>query len=486
MNSRVILFLLGKILYFLGAVFTVPMLVGFLYRDRGAYIFSACFVFALAAGLFFRRMGKQVSAHYEISNREGILTVVLTWVIAAILASIPFMASGMLDPAGAFFEAMSGLTTTGATALPEIEGWPVSLLFWRVWLHWIGGLGIIVIFIALLPGISGSAAHLFNAESSGFEGEKIVPRLQKTALLLFKIYSLITAVTAALLLFCGLDLYDAAVHAMSAVATGGFSHYNDSVAHFRSAGVEMVLGIAMFVSGGNFALYFNVRQRGLRVLLRNDEFRWYLVLFLSLTGLVTASLVSHGHGMESGFRDAFFQVASFISTTGYVSADYDQWPSFAKICLVLLYFTGACAGSTAGGIKISRFVVLLRGIGVSVSKVLHPQEARPILYNGRKVENNVLGLVLTFFALYIAIIILFSTAIAFTGEDIITAVTAVAACLSSVGPGFGTVVGATGNFSSLTPAAKIMLAFVMMLGRLEMYTVLILFSRNFWQGQSRW
>ena len=343
-----------------------------------------------------------------------------------------------------------------------------------------------MIFIALLPGISGSAAHLFNAESSGFEGEKIVPRLQKTALLLFKIYSLITAVTAALLLFCGLDLYDAAVHAMSAVATGGFSHYNDSVAHFRSAGVEMVLGIAMFVAGGNFALYFNVRQRGLRVLLRNDEFRWYLVLFLSLTGIVTASLVSHGHGMESGFRDAFFQVASFISTTGYVSADYDQWPSFAKICLVLLYFTGACAGSTAGGIKISRFVVLLRGIGVSVSKVLHPREARPILYNGRKVENNVLGLVLTFFALYIAIIILFSTAIAFTGEDIITAVTAVAACLSSVGPGFGTVVGATGNFSSLTPAAKIMLAFVMMLGRLEMYTVLILFSRNFWQGQSRW
>ena len=200
------------------------MLVGFLYRDRGAYIFSACFVFALAAGLFFRRMGKRVSAHYEISNREGILTVVLTWVIAAILASIPFMASGMLDPAGAFFEAMSGLTTTGATALPEIEGWPVSLLFWRVWLHWIGGLGIIVIFIALLPGISGSAAHLFNAESSGFEGEKIVPRLQKTALFLCKIYSLITAVTAALLLFCGLDLYDAAVHAMSAVATGGFSH----------------------------------------------------------------------------------------------------------------------------------------------------------------------------------------------------------------------------------------------------------------------
>jgi len=485
LNSKLIIFLLGKILYFLAAVFAVPMLLGLVYRDAGAPIFASCMASALALGFLFQKLGENTLDKYNLTNREGILTVVSTWIMAALFAAVPFKAAGMLEPASAFFEAMSGLTTTGATALVEIEGWPLSLLFWRVWLHWIGGLGIIVIFIAMLPGIRGGAAHMFNAESSGFEGEKLLPRLHKTALALFQIYVLITGTTTILLLCCGLNLYDAVLHAMSAVGTGGYSNYNDSIAHFKSLSVEMVLGLTMVVSGGNFGLYYYVRQRGPRALLRDDEFRCYFFMLLTLVSVVTVSLVVHGYTPGRSFREAFFQVASFISTTGYVSADYDQWPALPKVCLMLLYFTGACAGSTAGGMKISRFIVLARGIKTGVSKVLHPRESRPIMYNGRRIDNNVLALVLVFFFLYIGIFVTFSAAVVFTGVEIGTAVTGVASCLSSVGPGFGPVVGATGNFASMPAPAKIMLAFAMLLGRLELYTVLVLFSRQFWQG-SRW
>ena len=486
MNGKVILYLIGKILYFLGVVFAVPMFLGFGYQDDGGKIFAVCMMASFAVGFLFQKLGTKITEQYNLTNREGILTVVSTWLMAVCFSSVPFIAAGMLGPVDAFFEAMSGLTTTGATVLPDIEIWPRSLLFWRVWMHWIGGLGIIVIFIALLPRISGGAAHLFNAESSGFEGEKLLPRLQKTAQALFQIYIFITGCTAILLLFCGLDLYDAVVHAISAVGTGGFSSYNDSIVHFKSLSVEVVLGCAMFFAGGNFSLYFKVKRNGPGVLLKDDEFRCYLFMYLTLVTLVTVSLAAYGFSPFRGLREAFFQVASFVSTTGYVSADFDQWPTFPKLCLMLLYFTGACAGSTSGGIKISRFIVLARGVKEGVVKALHPQESRPILFNGHKIENSVFALVLSFFFTYIGIFVLVSIAVVSTGVDIQTAVTAVLACLSSIGPGFGPVVGATGNFAPLPSAAKLMLAFTMLLGRLEMYTLLILFHRKFWNGRSRW
>ena len=486
MNGKVILYLIGKILYFLGAVFAIPMLLGFVYQDVGCLIFGACMAASFIIGFLFQKLGTKITEQYNLTNREGILTVVCAWITAVCFSSVPFLAASMLGPVDAFFEAMSGLTTTGATVLTDIEIWPRSLLFWRVWMHWIGGLGIIVIFIALLPRISGGAAHLFNAESSGFEGERLLPRLQQTALALFQIYAFITGCTAILLLFCGLDLYDAVVHAISAVGTGGFSSYNDSIAHFRSLNVELVITAAMFLAGGNFSLYFKVKRNGPGVLLKDDEFRCYFFMYLVLVTAVTVSLTANGFSPFRGFREAFFQVAAFISTTGYVSADFDQWPAFPRLCLMLLYFSGACAGSTSGGIKISRLIVLARGVKEGVVKALHPKEARPILYNGHRIDNNVFALVLSFFFTYIGLFVLLSIGVAFTGVDVKTAVTGVLACLSSVGPGFGPVIGATGNFASLPSAAKLMLAFAMLLGRLEMYTLLILFSRKFWSGRSRW
>lgn len=481
------MYLLGKIIYFLGLIYAVPLLLAFVYEDAGRWIFAVCMPLCFLLGGTLTYHGTRPSYDRELSNREGILIVVLTWVLTAILGAIPFVLAGMLDPAGAFFEAMSGLTTTGATALSSIEGWPKSLLFWRVWMHWLGGLGIIVIFIALLPGITGGAVHLFNTESTGFSDERFRPRLKEMARSLFYIYGFITGTTAFFLLLGGVDLFDAVTHAMSAVATGGFSHYNDSIAHFHSGFVEFVLGAAMVISGGNFALYHNLLQRGPRVLWRDDEFRWYAALLAFLTGVVTLDLMAEAGGaLPESFRAAFFQVASFASTTGYVSADYDRWPSLAKICLMLLYFTGACAGSTAGGIKISRFVVLMRGVRVGAWKALHSRDVRPVLFNGHKIGNSVFHLILNFFFLYIGVFVAFSAAVVAAGTGIKEAVTGVAACLSSVGPGFGSVIGAAGNFSSLPAAAKFLLAIVMLLGRLEMYAVLVLFHKGFWSGRSRW
>ncbi len=487
MSGKVVLYILGKIISFLGFVFSVPLLLSFAYADGMQAAFSVCMGLCFLIGWVFTRTGTPYFYGKDLTNREGILTVVLSWVIAALFSALPFVLTGTLDPAGAFFEAMSGLTTTGATALAEIEGLPISLLFWRSWMHWLGGLGIIVIFIALLPGISGGAAHLINVEGTGFEDERILPRLQKTARALFYIYGLITAATAVLLLCNGLTLFDAVTHAMSAIATGGFSSYNDSVAHFRSAPVEIILGIAMVIAGGNFALYYKILHRGPGILWRDDEFRWYITLLFLLVGVVTLDLVWETHmGVGSSLRTAFFQVASFVSTTGFVSEDYDRWPALAKTCLLMLYFTGACAGSTAGGIKMSRFVVLYRGVKIGILRVLHPHEVRGVYYNGRKIDGSVFSLVVNFFYLYIGTFIVFSAAVVATGTGIGTAVTGVAACISSTGPGFGPIVGAVGNYSTLPAVAKLLLAFVMLLGRLEMYAVLVLFHRGFWRGTSRW
>ena len=449
--------------------------------------FSVCTALCFFLGWCFAGIGKASFQGQELTNREGILTVVMAWVITALFSALPFVLTGTLDFAGAFFEAVSGLTTTGATAFAEIESLPFSLLFWRSWMHWLGGLGIIVIFIALLPGIAGGAAHLINVEGTGFEDERILPRLAKTARVLFYIYGFLTVVTTVLLLMSGLTFFDALTHAMSAVATGGFSSYNDSAAHFRSAPVEIILGIAMVIAGGNFALYYKLLHRGPGILWRDDEFRWYIAFFAILVGIVTLDLAAETQ-MDLGrsLRAAFFQVASFISTTGFVSEDYDRWPALAKTCLLLLYFTGACAGSTAGGIKMSRFIVLYRGLKTGILRVLHPHEVRVVSYNGKKLESGVFSLVVNFFYLYIGTVIVFSAAVVATGTGIGTAITGVAACISSAGPGFGPVVGAVGNYSELPAAAKILLAFVMLLGRLEMYAVLVLFHRGFWRGSSRW
>jgi trk system potassium uptake protein TrkH len=488
LNIRIVLYLLGKLCTFLGAFYAVPLLVAVYYGDQGREVFPACIVLCVLLGLLFTKYGHFNRYSELISNRDGILVTVFVWILAAVLSAVPYAVLGYLDPVSAYFEAMSGLTTVGATVISDVEAWPKSLLFWRFWTHWLGGLGIIVIFLAILPTISGSAVHLFNAESTGFEEGKLKPKLKNTAQILFGIYLGLTVAAAVLLLLAGLSPYDAVCHAMTCVATGGFSNYNSSVAHFQNPLAELILGVTMFLAGGNFSLYYNVLRKGPKTILQDDEFRAYATVFFLVGTLITLNLF--GSGFDSSlihsFRVAFYQTASFASTTGTVSTDFEQWPAFSKLLLCLLYITGGCAGSTAGGVKMSRMVVLFRGLRVDILHMLHPKTIRRVHYNGRVISRQTMHMILSFFTIYIFTVTVTALVIAATGTDVLTALTASASCISSAGPGFGAIIGATGTYAPLPLAAKFMLTWNMVMGRLELFVVLALLNRGFWRGNSKW
>ena len=352
MYTKIISYLLSKLSLGMGLALLVPFSVAVLNNEHCFIDFLFAIMFAGVLYLALGHYGKDADRR-DISVREGLGTVFFAWLLAAVIAALPFVFCGILDPVSAFFESMSGVTTTGSTVIANLEVVPSSILLWRSLTHWIGGIGIIVLFVALLPQIAGSAVYLFNAEVSGFSNNRILPRIHTTALALFGIYTLMTVVLIISLMCLGMNLFDAVNHACSAIATGGFSTYNDSVAHFDSAAIEFVLGFAMIMAGGNFALYYYMVQSGVKSLVNDIEFKAYLGLLVIVTGMITWNIVHvNGYSLFEGFRYAFFQVASFGSTTGFVSYNYDEWPAFSKLLLALMYFTGACAGSTAGGIKI--------------------------------------------------------------------------------------------------------------------------------------
>mgnify|MGYP001945200124 FL=1 len=486
MNTRIVAYLLARLAFWLGGVFVVPLLLSYKYGDGCSDIFIACIMLCCLCGTILRRHGHFNQYTDNISNREGLATAVFAWIMAATLAGLPYVMYGALDPASAFFEGMSGLTTTGASAMTSLEVLPRSLLFWRGMTHWLGGLGIIVIFIAMLPRMSGGAVHLFNAETTGFKEDKLLPRLKSTALTLFSIYLTLTFVETILLMCCGMTGYDAVNHAMATVPTAGFSTYDDSVAHFNSAAAELVMGVFMILSGANFALYYQAWHKGWKTLWEDEEFKYYIIFFFTVACFVTANIfLSMDLSFGTAFRRGFFQVASFASTTGFVSNDYESWPSFAKLLMMVLYFTGGCAGSTAGGIKISRFVVLVKMTLVELRRVLHPQMLFSVKFNGKPLAKGVLASISRFFFLYIICAVVLSVLLAATGVSLTEAIFGIAACISSIGPAFG-IIGVNGNFAHISSAGKLVLALAMLLGRLELYTVLVLLRREFWHRDSRW
>ena len=485
MYTKIIAYLLSKLSLGLGLALLVPFTFAVLNDEHCFIDFLFAMMFAGTLYLALGFYGKDANRK-DISVREGIGTVFFAWVLATVIAALPFVFSGILDPVSAFFESMSGLTTTGSTVIANLDVVPNSILLWRSLTHWIGGIGIIVLFVALLPQIAGSAVYLFNAEVSGFSNNRILPRIHTTALALFGIYSLMTAVLIIALVCLGMNLFDAVNHACSAIATGGFSTYNDSVAHFNSAAIEFVLGFAMIMAGGNFALYYYMVQSGVKSLVNDIEFKAYLGLLVIVTGMITWNIVQvNGYSLFEGFRYAFFQVASFGSTTGFVSYNYDEWPAFSKLLLALMYFTGACAGSTAGGIKICRFVVLVKTVFAELRRALHPQMLLTVYYNNRILPVSTIINIGRFFFMYILVIVVLSFALSFTGLSVEDSLFGVASCISSVGPAFGTL-GATSNYAEVTPMGKIVLSIAMLLGRLELFTVLALLRSEYWSKSKRW
>ena len=400
MNTKVISYLLGKISVLMGAAQVINLCMALYYGEKCYLQFLFSILLAVGLGYALQFYGRDAS-HKDISVREGIGTVFFAWILAAGLAGLPFVFLQVLDPVSAYFEAMSGLTTTGATSISDLEVLPKSLLFWRAMNHWIGGIGIIVIFVALLPSMSGTAVYLYNAEVTGFSNSRILPRIRTTAIALFYIYLLLTIILTGILRGMGMDAYDAVYHAFSCIATGGFSDYNTSVAHFKSPMIEYALSVFMVLAAGNFAVYYQVTQNGFKALWEDLEFKVYVVMVLCFSVAIAVNIILvNGYSIENGFRSALFHVASFASTTGFVADDYDKWPSFARMMLAVMFFTGGCAGSTAGGIKICRLIVLVKTVAAELRRTLHPQMLLTVYYGKARLSMPTVMNIGRFFFVY--------------------------------------------------------------------------------------
>lgn len=443
---------------------------------------------AISAGLSFLiggiAYGSTIRTRESIKKREGYLIVGLGWIILSLFGSLPYYLSGAIpEYTDAFFETMSGYTTTGASILTDIEALPKGLLFWRSMTQWIGGMGMIVLAVAILPILGVGGMQLFSAEASGISYDKLQPRIKDTAKRLYIIYLGMTAITCALLMYGGMDFFDGINHALTTLSTGGFSTKNVSVAYWDSAFIQYVITAFMFVGGTNFVMLYLMLKGNFRKPFENEEFKYYVILVLGVTLLVTTVLFYNGHGeLEKTFRDALFQVISIVTTTGFATADFTHWGAILTWIFFLLMFTGASAGSTSGGIKIVRHVLVAKNSVIELKRLLHPSAIIPVRYSGKPVKHEITSNTLAFVIIYITIFGVGSLAMTLMGMDVISAVGAVATSLGNVGPGLGDV-GPSANFSEVHTEGKWFLAFLMMLGRLELFTVLILFTAYFWRKQ---
>jgi trk system potassium uptake protein len=420
----------------------------------------------------------------EANHREGILITTMGWILAAGFGALPFYFYGTFPTyTDCYFEAMSGFTTTGASVLAEIEKQPAGILFWRSLTHWIGGMGIVVLSLAILPALGAGGMQLYKAEVPGPTADKLVPRIRETSQRLYVVYSVISAAMVVMLLFGGMSLFDSLTHMFGAMGTGGFSPKNASVGHYNSVYIDLVISAFMFIAGANFSLHYFVMVRGdLKSLVNDEEFRFYsgVVGFFTLTVAVNLLIQNVYGSLWVALRHALFSVVSIITTTGYVTEDFEKWPSYGHYVLLFLMFVGGCAGSTGGAIKCVRVWMLLKIAANQAFRIVHPKAVRSIRYNGRIVPADVVAGIQSMFTLYMAVFILSSLALAWLGHDALTAISAVAATLGNVGPGLGTV-GPVENYSHFSLTAKWICSFCMLVGRLEVYSVVVLFFPEFWR-----
>ena len=481
MNLRVTLNLVGTLNLFLALAMVAPLAVALVYGDGTALLFLESIGITVAGGLVMiltcpRKPGE------EVRHREGMAIVALGWFAAGLFGAVPFyLAQTFPTFLDCLFEALSGFTTTGASALTEIESLPPGILFWRSFTHWLGGMGIIVLTIAILPFLGVGGMQLFKAEVPGPVADKLQPRITETAKLLWKVYIAFTGAEVLLLLLGGMSLFDSLCHTFGTLATGGFSTKNASIGHYNSVYMDTVITVFMLLSGINFALHYQALTGNLKRFYRNVEMRFFLGVFAVGTVLVTWSIWMGGlYGFGQSIRYAAFQVASILTTTGYATADFEQWPSLAKMVLLLCIFIGGSAGSTGGSIKCMRIILLLKHSYRELRRLIHPRAVIPVKLQGGIVPDDILHSVWGFFLLFMGLLVASSLLLAAMGLDMATAFTAVAACIGNIGPGLGSV-GPAENYAHLPQAAKAILVFCMVLGRLEIYTVLILFVPEFWK-----
>lgn len=485
MDLLVVAEILGTLAYCVSAVMMIPLAYA-VYAVEGdaAGIFFCSSFAALLLGGWLRQIGHEPEKDFTL--REGIAITTFGWMMVSVLSMLPYLFGGWLGFLDSITESIAGLSGTGATVIEVLDPLPRSLLLWRSFTNWVGGIGIIVIFMALLPQFGHGAVYMMQAESTGPTKERQVPRIKDNASALFKIYLAFTTVCALVYYLCGMSFYDAVNHSLTTIATGGFSTWSDSFIHFDSPLLEAWASFFMVISSGSFGMYVMAWRHGGRVIWKNTEFRVFVGLFFLASLVVTIDLVSEtGWSIPHALRAATFQVASLGSTTGYVSDDFDLWPSFSKSVLLFLMFLGGCGGSTAGGFKVMRLVVLLKMVKASISQKLHPQIVAHVRMNGAIVPPEVLYGVARHFFIYVMLDVIFAFVMILDGISMIDAVSVSVSTMGSVGPGFG-IAGATSTYALLPNFSKIVACSSMFLGRLEIFTVLALLQPEFWRWRKSW
>ncbi|MDA3949514.1 MAG: TrkH family potassium uptake protein [Spirochaeta sp.] len=418
-----------------------------------------------------------------VSTRDGFLMVTLGWLAVSVFGAFPFYLSGAIPGfVDAFFETMSGFTTTGASILTEIESLPRSILFWRSLTHWLGGMGIIVLTVAIFPILGIGGLQLLKAEAPGPRVDKLTPKVTETAKILWASYLLLSFAETVLLLFGGLNLFDALTHTFGTMATGGFSPKNASVGHYDSAYVDAVITLFMVLAGINFVMYHKIATRRYASIVRDTEFRVYISIFVVVTAITTLGLVPHYGTVSQSVRYASFQVASILTTTGYATGDFAAWPYVPQIMLFLLMFIGGSSGSTGGGIKIVRIVTMIKQGWNEMRYLVYPNGVFTIRLSGERLRKDIVYAITGFVMLYMVLLLVTMVVVAAAGNDILTALSTALATLGNIGPGFGRI-GPTLNYAFFPGWLKVYLAVIMMLGRLEIYTVLVLFTARYWRVQ---
>ncbi len=483
MNFRLIESVLGRLLLVYAAIMGIPLFYALLGEEPSTVPFLYTIVLTSVVGFILTQHGHKEG---RMGVREGFAIVSGAWILTSLFGALPFYLSNAVPSyLDGVFEAVSGLTTTGASVIDNVEALSNSLLLWRSLTHWLGGMGIIVLFIVFLPKIGAGAVNLFNAEVPGPMAERVLPRIRDNAARLWQIYVGITLLQIVLLVLAGMSWFDSVNHSFATMATGGFSTKNSSIMYYNNPLIEFIIIVFMIIAGGNFGLYFLAWSRGLKHIWQDTEFRIYLAIIAVATLVITLSLWLVEGEIIFSLRHALFQVTTIMTTTGFASADSDKWPSLAKIILFFLMFIGGSAGSTAGGIKVARLILLVKLGWAELRRAVHPRAVMSINYGGKHVDPLMLNTVAVFFFLFMAIFAIATILLSATGLEPFDAMSAVVATLGSIGPGFG-VVGATTNYSSINAFGEVVLILCMLLGRLELFTLLVVLQPEFWRSRKSW
>jgi len=483
MNRRMVFYMIGQILKLEAALMCLPLLCSVIYWEGEAVSFIITIAISFSLGFLLTIFNK--AKDKTIYAKEGFVIVALSWISLSAIGALPFVISGAIpNYVDAFFETVSGFTTTGASILSNVESiTSKGLMFWRSFTHWIGGMGVIVLIMAIVPTDSGRSMHIMRAEMPGPIVGKLVPKIKSTAKILYLIYIALTLLQITLLCLGKMNFYEALIYSFGTAGTGGFGVKADSVASY-SPYIQWVITVFMLIFGVNFNLYYLILIRKFANFIRSEELWTYIIFVLASVGLVTYNIYPAYRNIGEALRLSAFQVSSIITTTGYATTDFNMWPTLSKAILFILMFIGACAGSTAGGLKVSRIVLIFKNIRVNLKHMLHSRSVESVRFEGAKIDKDTITGTLNYFAVYFFCFTVIFLLLCFEPFDFETNISAVAACFNNVGPGFAGV-GPASNFADYSAFAKLLLSLAMLLGRLEIYPILLLFTPKIWATSRR-